>query len=932
MTGFRKHPWGFWPSRSRGGKGSRSSRQRSARPQLEALEGRLLLAVFTVTNTNDSGAGSLRQAILDANANHGLDTIAFNIGSGGVQTIRPTSPLPTIADPVILDGTTQPGYAGTPLIELNGGNAGSTANGLAITAGGSTVKGLVINGFRYSAIFISDAGGNVVVGNYLGTDVTGAAAVANGGGVTLNSANNTVGGTTAAARNLISGNSFNGVQIGADHNVVQGNFIGMDSTGERALGSQPQGIDVSGGQDTTIGGAVPGAGNVISGNGQGVLLEGFERGSQVQGNLIGTNAGGTRVVGNRIGVQFSAGDTLGGTTVAARNVISGNSEYGILGGAYSIIQGNFIGTDATGNAALGNGTGIDEAFYCTIGGTVPGAGNVISGNTEYGILRGAYSVIQGNFIGTDATGNATLGNGTGIGGAFQCMIGGTVPGAGNVISGNALYGIEAEETAQPDVIQGNRIGTNAAGTGALANSYGVYLVDSPQSVIGGTTAAARNLISGNVTGVFIAAGDGNQVMGNYIGTDVSGTRPVGNADGVVLASGLSTVGGEVAGAGNLISGNSRHGVAVFGNGNVVAGNFIGLDATASVALANGIGVFVTGADNRVGGTVAGARNVISGQATGLLISGAGATGNRVEGNYVGTDATGTAAVANFEGVMLERGASANTIGGEVAGAGNVLSGNMGEGVYVVQACGNVVLGNLVGTDASGRRALSNGGGIGSEVDVSAGSCAPTTVGGTAPGDRNVLSGNRGIAVVGYGLLIEGNYIGTDVTGTQVLGNLGGVDAERQVTVGGTVAGAGNLISGNHIGLSVTGNDVLVEGNWIGTDVTGTVPLGNEVVGIGIDGPTVGVTIGGTVPGSGNLISGNLGPGIGISKRHRTFFPGRGPGEPDRHRYYGGERLGEPSGRVDRVDGGRGSPAWRDGSRRRQPHLGEPAGRGAGGRS
>src|SRR5690349_5719531 len=109
--------------------------------RLEALEERMAPATFTVTNTDDSGLGSLRQAILDANAAaSGTDTIAFNITGGGVHTIRPTSPLPTLTDIAVIDGTTQPGYAGVPLIELNGSGAGSTANGLTIQDGGSTVK------------------------------------------------------------------------------------------------------------------------------------------------------------------------------------------------------------------------------------------------------------------------------------------------------------------------------------------------------------------------------------------------------------------------------------------------------------------------------------------------------------------------------------------------------------------------------------------------------------------------------------------------------------------------------------------------------------------------------------------------------------------------------------------------------------------------
>jgi hypothetical protein len=146
---------------------------RFTRPRLEPLEDRRLLATFLVTNTDDSGSGSLRQAILDANADPFVDTIAFVIAGGGVQTIRPASALPAITKPVVIDGTTQPGFTGTPLIVLDGGSAGLFANGLTLTGGHSAVEGLVINNFGRSAIVLSGQGEDLVVGNYLGTDVTG---------------------------------------------------------------------------------------------------------------------------------------------------------------------------------------------------------------------------------------------------------------------------------------------------------------------------------------------------------------------------------------------------------------------------------------------------------------------------------------------------------------------------------------------------------------------------------------------------------------------------------------------------------------------------------------------------------------------------------------------------------------------------------------
>ena len=227
--------------------------------------------------TADSGAGSLRQAILDSNASVGvLDTIAFNINGGGVQTIAPLTQLPDITDPVIIDGTTQPGFAGKPLIELSG--AGITtggAEGLRILAGGSTVRGLVINRFPQTAgvidtgdgIELVSKGGNVIQGNYLGTDVSGAVAEGNASdGVFIeNSPGNTIGGTTAAQRNIIAGqansNGFSkGVEIyqdtsptsNASGNLVEGNYIGTDVTGTKAL-ANTNGIELEA-PGNTVGG------------------------------------------------------------------------------------------------------------------------------------------------------------------------------------------------------------------------------------------------------------------------------------------------------------------------------------------------------------------------------------------------------------------------------------------------------------------------------------------------------------------------------------------------------------------------------------------------------------------------------------------------------------------------------------------------------
>ena len=152
----------------------RTRRRAPTRLRVETLDDRTLPSTFTVTTNANDGAGSLRQAILDSNANTGADSIEFSIGGGGVQTIALTSALPAVTDPVEIDGTTQPGFAGSPVIVLNGRAAGFNVNGLTISAGNSTVRGLVINSFPFgNGIVLQTNGGNHIVGNYIGVDVTG---------------------------------------------------------------------------------------------------------------------------------------------------------------------------------------------------------------------------------------------------------------------------------------------------------------------------------------------------------------------------------------------------------------------------------------------------------------------------------------------------------------------------------------------------------------------------------------------------------------------------------------------------------------------------------------------------------------------------------------------------------------------------------------
>jgi hypothetical protein len=257
--------------------------------------------------------------------------------------------------------------------------------------------------------------------------------------------------------------------------------------------------------------------------------------------------------------------------------------------------------------------------------------------------------------------------------------------------------------------------------------------------IGGTTPGADNLISANGTGLQLRRST-CVVQGNRIGTDVTGTQPLGNTTGIALDldSSLNTIGGTEPGAGNLISGNGADGIDDNGGGNVIQGNLIGTDRTGTHALPNHVGVYLHGGSDLVGGTVPGAGNVISGNvSTGLGVHWGH---NTIEGNLIGTDRSGTAPLGNGgDGVQIinNDGGQANTVGGTAPGAGNVIANNGGNGIYVNMKL-NVIQGNWIGTDVTGTQPMGNGA---NGVYLRDENTSHTTIGGTDPGAGNVIAFN-----------------------------------------------------------------------------------------------------------------------------------------------------------------------------------------------
>jgi len=539
----------------------------------DAVEPIAFAATFTVNTADDHNDGvcnaadcTLREAINAANAG---DTISFNIPGSGVHTINATSGY-SITKAVTIDGGTQPGFAGVPLIELNGAGAGAGVNGFAVNAPNVIIRGFIVNRFPGYAISFDSLGNDTVQSCYIGTNATGTAASANvAGGIRINAPNITIGGNTSGAGNLISGNKGNGIDVFVGNATIQGNFIGSNSAGATKVS-----------------------------NASGVVIRG------------------------------AANNIIGGTTIGARNLISGNAEAGVrildAGATNNLVQGNFIGTDATGTVKyacgaigcaniIGNSNGIavlTGAQSTTIGGPATGARNVITGNLGSGVSvsGGGVTSIVGNFIGLDADGISTHGNhvnGVRIS-AGSVTVGGTEPGTRNVISGN---GVILPDRPRPEQqfavgsgilisggsgsqILGNFIGTNADGTAAVAlygdeGQTGVSIIGSASNIIGGTTAAARNIISGNDSGVLISGANAtnNVVQGNFIGTDVNGVGAVGNdSNGVEISGGANNniVGGTLMGAGNTIAFNgctdrycTPAGVYVqSGTGNAILGNSI----------------------------------------------------------------------------------------------------------------------------------------------------------------------------------------------------------------------------------------------------------------------------------------------------------------------------------------------------------------------
>ncbi len=785
---------------------------------------------YLVTTTADStDIGTLRSAILWADASSNANpinlkypatnTIDFDFpttdpgyaASTTSWTIAPTSPLPPLSTSITIDGYTQPGYATIlPVIVLSGASAGQGSDGLDLTGGGISVWALTINGFSGDGINV-ESSDNTIQDCVIGTDATAQHAVGNGIGIAVTGASNLIGtngrGTTLNSvdnGDLIAGNEGTGVLI----------------TGPGATGNVVANVDV--GWDFVA---------VIPNGGDGVLID-----DGASDNWIGVNP----VYG-----PGDAGDYIGYNTAAGVE-ISGAGTTG------NVVAGDYIGARPTGTQSLPNYAGVEidgGAFGNLIGASGQDGTddalerNIISGNLFAGVwITGAgtdQNVVAGNDIGTDGTGTRAVGNGSTYVGVGDDNIDGGV-----LIDGGA---------------SDNLIGTS----GQSADDAG-----------------ERNVISGNDWTAVILSGTGtsnNVVAGNYLGTTASGRASLANGtygNGVDIVNGASGnwvgvnssagPGTENADQGNLISGNNpNNGWGVWidptSSGNVIAGNLIGTTLTGEVSLPDAVGVYIQGPSNLVGTNGDGVddaieRNVISGNTFfGVVVNGTAAIGNIVAGNYIGTNAAGKAAVANAYGVVIQAGASGNTIGGIAGSSGNLISGNASDGVVIALSgtTNNVVAANYIGTTAGGNAALANGTGVVIEGDAS-----DNTIGGTSAGAGNVIAYNHAYGIT-VGQSATDSTADNEILSESIYGNDGGIDnvasgllTITDSTISGNTAPYGGGIDNSG---SLTATDSTITGNQAsnnggGIDNSGTLTLtASTIAGNGA------VNIGGGIGNTGTLI-------------------------------------------------------------------------------
>ena len=837
---------------------------------------------------------SLRAAIQEANVRIGKNTISFAIPGSGVQTILPLTPLPAITHQVLINGASQPGYAGSPLIEIRGDQSSAT-DGLVINSSPSEIRALAISRFPQAGIKIQAttpaAGGSTVSSCYLGINADGASADTTHplkyGVSVVNSTKNVIGG-----RNVIGNFTDAGVFLsgsGVQQNKVQVNRIGMSAVDSQPLGTGTYGVLITGSaKSNTIGGDLL-DGNLISGSLLvGIGLDGNASLNIIRGNRIGTDQDGNHssFTQGDTGILIKGGalaNTIGGGE-GEGNVIAGNDRSETSSGIHidatadttNKIIGNYIGINQEGNAQAENSIGVlVERSGVTIGGDVAKP-NVISGNTNYGIqVQGETAVlsditISNNFIGTDSTGliNALVGNGVGV------LIAEQVQGAkikNNTISGNST-GLDISLGATATVT-GNLIGTGMTGQTAIQNEIGIAVVQTADCSI------KDNIVSGNHIGI---------LLGDGIGQDPTQQASHSKALQKFYARHSRPDSG-----------------AIFTERITIQHNQIGTNLTGALAIGNtfaGIAIGENARNNTIGGSISKAKgNTISGSIGSSADEGFGIyigtrtaqpvaealpNNNIVQGNRIGLKVAQDQFLPNKVGIYLSK-AENNYIGGgmptslDKPDTANIIGGNSEDGVRLLGPLtqNNVVVNNFVGVTQSGTDIGNQQNGV-AIIDAPNNRVGVILNNNNQAGSSNVIAANHvnGILVQGgqaSGNNIFGNTIGifrSSPTETVAIGNgEHGIKLLNvgNTSIGGTSAERRNFIGGNgQAGIFITGSDSTfnsVKHNFIGTDQNHTPGLGNGRDGVWINDQAAHNTIGGPEANADNIITGNAGAGVRIDE-------------------------------------------------------------------
>ena len=900
------------------------------RPLLEALESRETPATFTVCNLNNAGGGSLRQAILDANMASGSNTIDFSV----TGPISLASALPAITDSVTIDGTSVPGFMSAPLVEINANGFG----GLTFNTGsaGSSLKSLSIVNANGAAVTLNDSD-IVVAGNYLGLLLDGSTIGANSGdgvAISATSSFDTIGGAAAADRNVISGNAGNGISLsGSNGNLILGNYIGTDATGTLARGNGANGILVSNGAASNTIGSTDPTTAVTYDNTNNITLpvsawQGI-RASDTPGQylMVGTsNSDGLLFDGTiaGVGTTYTVDYPNAVTTSVYGPDNQPGNQLGLVGSyknadaSTAAVKVNgfvFEGTTAQlGNA--GNYQTIDAPgaefnyVHSTMGGLAVGNYDSAPDHGQGGLPLGPghayiYNIAQQKFV-TDIVYPGSLSDTAyGIwynGGTSYTICGGWSPTLVNNLQnqdlpiGNAYLVDYDSSTGQFSnyTTFNYPFGTNFVThfEGISSVEPGVYTLNA-DSVQFGSNAPIQGswvTVRRNSDGSFSSA---QWVNLNYPGVDptteiTSSNSVYGNqVVGVVIGSSTFSYQATVYVPSNVISGNGGNGIQLIGaNNNQIAMNNIGTDVTGIHALGNtGNGILITAAasGNTIGGAVSGGNNPTGGvfvrPPLGNLISGNGgdgvlidgqATQNQLSGNFIGTDASGNSELGNTQaGVAIDDANGNQLIGCTVQQNPfvyyNVIDGNGGNGVRITNSNNTTIQANFIGLGADNSTPLGNH----LNGALIEGSSAAMQFGGVIPlGNVVAANGMNGIDIAdtASGGVYFNTFCGLPAFVDTAVGNT--LDGFLVTSTGGNNQIRTNVIAGNGAnGIHLAGNatGVQITEDIIGMDTQGNLPLGNGANGILIDDNAHDDVIGGLQPSviPQNTISANGAYGIAI---------------------------------------------------------------------